>query len=76
MSEWHPIETAPKDGTLIVLWDGYYKVRVTNAKWDFHYWMNGVPQGGKTWGRDDRDGPFCEDPTHWMPVPAPPGARR
>lgn len=72
MDSWQPIETAPKDGTVIDLWDGHYGVRVTNARWDHHYWLNGVPQGEKSWGRDDRDGPFCAKPTHWMPLPTPP----
>lgn len=72
MSEWQPIETAPKDGSVIYLWDAHYRCRVTGAKWDFHYWMNGVSQGEKSWGAGDRDGPFCGKPTHWMPIPSPP----
>jgi len=71
---WQPIETAPKDGTVIDLWDGHYKHRVVNARWANHYWMNGVPIREKSWGSNDRDGPFCDKPTHWMPLPKPPEA--
>jgi hypothetical protein len=69
---WQPIETAPKDGTTIDLWDGHYKHRVVNAQWKHHYWMNGVPIREKSWGSNDRDGPFCDKPTHWMPLPKSP----
>jgi hypothetical protein len=72
MSEWQPIETAPKDGTVIDLWDAYCKCRVVNASWAHHYFLNSKPQNEKSWGRDDRDGPFCAKPTHWMPLPEAP----
>ena len=64
---WQPIETAPKDGTKIDLWDAAYGCRVVNAKWDNHY-----STGDKSWGRNSVDGPFCYEPTHWMPIPQPP----
>lgn len=62
MSEWQPIETAPKDGTAILVWTGR---RCTCANWSnrqFKRWNNG-------WDHD-RNG-FI-DPTHWMPLPEPP----
>lgn len=69
---WQPIETAPKDGTTIDLWDSYYGHRVTNARRAYHYWENGKPIREKSWGRNDTDGPFVGNPTHWMPLPKPP----
>jgi len=67
--QWRPIETAPKDGTVIDLWDWKYMHRVTDACWRHHYWENGKPLGEKSWGAGDRDGPFVMEPTHWMPLP-------
>ena len=71
--EWQPIETAPKDGTLVDLWvidtsDGSGR-RETDA-----YFAN-----GKWWStRDTNAGEPVEQgritATHWMPLPAPPPA--
>lgn len=69
MSEWQPIETAPKDGTRIFLYfpglmDGYTRI--------VGYW--GKPIFGKArWF----DGPGLKaldivPPTHWQPLPEPP----
>lgn len=71
MSEWHPIETAPKDGTTIRL-----KVPAEGMNAGFEEnarWRSGV----------DEDGPYGfwsygfgwlthVKPTHWMPLPDPP----
>jgi len=71
MSEWQPIETAPKDGTRILAFfpqqiDCYtiLTVNFTRDQWAL------CPYGGYD---------FCsiefgetEDPTHWMPLPNPP----
>ena len=72
---WQPIETAPKNGTFIDLWDDKYMYRITDARWAYHYWENGKPIGEKSWGPSDRDGPFCGKPTHWMPLPKKPEER-
>lgn len=70
--DWQPIETAPKDGTVIDLW-------INGARWTDCWWQVGNrlhPLDG--WYSDaldcgDADW-FCDDqqPTHWMPLPAPP----
>lgn len=68
MSEWQPIETAPKDGTEILVWMG---ARILLARWDaetYHkrprpHWSSFVM--GRTWSRDNQ-------PTHWVPLPDPP----
>jgi hypothetical protein len=73
MSEWLPIETAPKDGTqflvvndrgiFVVSWD---KDGPDNCLDDFwHVWS------GKFW-MDLRG----MEPTHWMPLPDRPPLRR
>lgn len=62
---WRPIETAPKDQTLIDVWVPTKNggVRVTDVE----------RTGIDTWGLFD-NGNFWEykKPTHWMPLPAPP----
>lgn len=70
---WHPIETAPKDGTPVLVFSPGPSGDPTNvivAKFD-------------TWG-DAAWWSFCEsvladiagqiepEPTHWMPLPEPP----
>jgi hypothetical protein len=78
LTEWQPIETAPKDGTWILLcggeiryeWDGLSqpnavvgqfapKGEVMAGRWQFAYYDSGF------------HGQY-ENPTHWMPLPAPP----
>lgn len=60
--EWQPIETAPKDGELLVYWvcretgEGFRAV----AAWSQWGWIS--------------DGDGLIYPTHWMPLPAPPKA--
>ena len=55
--QWQPIETAPKDGTKILVWNDYPSV----AFWGpFSTWDDG------DW-HDDIDGV-----THWMPILDPP----
>lgn len=87
MSEWQPIETAPKDGTLIDIWcpwDGNEEggIRLENVSWNVSNDLN--PHTG--WSRitDDGDEDMVEMdatcplglpkwvPTHWMPLPEPP----
>lgn len=64
MSDWQPIETAPKDGTSILTFvrDGVLPVDVGSFREDFDIPGNGAG----TWRDDGRE------PTHWMPLPAAP----
>lgn len=57
MSEWQPIETAPKDGmrVLVIGKSGYV---------DAGHYIEG-------WGWEDANGNIMK-PTHWMPLPEPP----
>jgi hypothetical protein len=72
MSEWQDISSAPKDGTIIDLWDADWKCRLTDCAWKHHHWNNGIPQGQKDWRPADRDGPPYSRLTHWMPLPPEP----
>lgn len=82
MSEWKGIESAPKDGTEIILRKGD---RVTSGAWiewtetatEFHgttgAWLGESEQdSGANWS--SWDGGFRDDdePTHWMELPEPP----
>jgi hypothetical protein len=65
LSEWRPIETARKDETEVLLWDGGVYVG---------HWLDGT----WVWVMAPRDAidrqlhlDWCH-PTHWMPLPDPP----
>ena len=64
MSEWQPIETAPKDGSVFIIGrdDSEHHAYSGTA-----YWLNG-------YFRDSADMPSVRwvAPTHWMPLPTPP----
>lgn len=82
MTNWQPIETAPRDGTLIL---GCIKPPVKDGfsgGWvhEFEQWLAPLTiafrgfhpnsPGRATWRC--KDGKPME-PTHWMPLPEPPG---
>jgi hypothetical protein len=65
MTDWRPIETAPKDGTRVLLYQvdspiGAHKIWIQycNAKWG-EYWLSS-------------DESLRMEPSHWMPLPPPP----
>ena len=63
MTEWQPIETAPKDGTRVLAWEyPYYTV----VFWDDDEEEPYTPCWKISYGGD------IMDPTHWMPLPEPP----
>jgi hypothetical protein len=61
MSEWQPIETAPKDGTAVIVYCPAKGVHVGNRRSDRVGWYS------------VRGAYLCK-PTHWMPLPPPPEA--
>ena len=76
MSEWQPIETAPKDGSYILIAGegrvtiGFYhedkgKTLIADAK---PYWQD---YDRSYWDRFETDDSWFA-PTHWMPLPEPP----
>jgi hypothetical protein len=64
MTNWQPIETAPKDSSSVILWP--YMDDWVNSQITVGYYRAEVP----SW--------YCEiteqlfDPTQWMPLPEPP----
>ena len=64
MSEWQPIEAAPKDGTLVdLIVNGD---RITDCKFINGSWMD-YDKGERCWC-------WSGDPSHWMPIPKLPSA--
>lgn len=74
MMEWQPIETAPKDGTKVLLAYASGNYRVIVSEWmTLETLKNGKTQSRSEywvtpWVRMDSD----PQPTHWMPIPDPP----
>lgn len=60
--KWQPIETAPKDGTRVLLGGTFY-----GDAWEM---MTGFYQDGIGLKTDGAAGDWIV--THWMPLPAPP----
>jgi hypothetical protein len=59
---WQPIETAPRDGTMIDVW-AWPGERIPDVSWREEWGQ---------WLHDDGNGLLSCVPTHWMPLPAPP----
>lgn len=73
MNDWQPEETAPRDGTTVLLWG--LEMRMGMSTW---FWVE--EDGISGWRQDDGKnedralrGPY---PTHWMPLPEPPVKKR
>ncbi len=67
MSEWQPIETAPRDGRQIMVW-------VANGNITPHCFAPVSITSDSSWW-DDSTGDQIEPikgATHWMPLPEPP----
>lgn len=66
MSDWQPIETAPRDGSALILGGMKYGPRVAEGQWGpttFDRKAKSYKQGWTT-------SPGHEvEPTHWMPLP-------
>ena len=69
MSEWQPIETAPKDGRHILIWDWEGLASIVEIYWakdsDWEGWVYAEELLAEAC-------PEVDDPTHWQPVPEPP----
>lgn len=72
--DWQPIETAPKDGTEVLL-TGFYRngdtAEITQSRWRaVGRWFGGIPTG---WLIANSD--VWRHVTHWQPLPAPPESK-
>lgn len=66
-AQWRPIETAPKDGTSILVTDA----RVED--WTQVVWWDDEVMTDWKWAHSDADGLWHKDSfTHWMPLPVAP----
>lgn len=70
-SGWMKIESAPRDGSIIMLYQkrGYYAGKPTPPIRICH-WKE-MPRVGFQWAFYSAPG-FLDSPTHWMPLPPPP----
>lgn len=68
MNKWMPIETAPKDGSVLLYLP--YGLMYCGRK---RYGQLGEPQQDEFVWRCDSSGRFA-NPTHWMPLPEAPKA--
>lgn len=62
---WQPIETSPKDGTIVIIATAGAPYGPDMARW-------GKEWNGPAWL--DAGGRPCPPPTHWQPRPDPPGS--
>jgi hypothetical protein len=66
---WQPIETAPRDGTTVLL----YFPDAGKSQIDVGYWIE-WEVGDANWSNEWTDAEIDCDPSHWMPLPEPPEA--
>ena len=62
LKAWRSIDSAPRDGSHIIVWDGWPQP----GWWDDEDACN----GGQCWKRSEDHSPLT--PTHWMPLTEPP----
>ena len=69
---WQPIETAPKDGTYVLLWEAGELMPGIFSYVDFG---DAAPEGYHSGWYDNQTGRYeATHATHWMPLPAAPSA--
>jgi hypothetical protein len=74
VAQWQPIETAPKDGTAILVTDSFaYR---SDPKKTLHHIYRAVYWDDESGWVIYNDGEIIDEdgPTYWMPLPAEPGA--
>lgn len=73
-SEWRPIETAPKDGTEILCYDGCIieRVKWLRSNWSIvNGWFHTInPESLNSDNWNDPPEYCLAKPTHWMPLPS------
>jgi len=68
-SSWSSMESAPRDGTYILLSDGKHAAEVGNCVFDAKYFDVYRQMWDKSWFLERR---IAWSPTHWTPLPSPP----
>jgi hypothetical protein len=70
MSDWQPIETAPRDGTPVLVYSPMACVGVDIGLW----WglRNGFDIGWYYEDEPEREEELAQSFTHWQPLPSPP----
>lgn len=68
MTEWQPIETAPKDGTWVMLHVVGNQPDLQSYVPEIAFWIDD-DQG---WSCSHELQAFGKRPTHWIPLPTPP----
>lgn len=63
MTDWQPIETAPKDGSWIIVTSTHNQYYRAAIMWD-DYWQD--------CNEANHDSFMDKSATHWMPLPDPP----
>lgn len=63
MSDWQPIETAPKDGSVIWGWTRHQAGVARRVRWG-----RGYNATYECW-RSERGSPLTYNPTHWIALP-------
>lgn len=78
MTEWQPIETAPKDGTdILVVYPTHFVGRPSGdfsiVRWENNKWIAQADGQRAIEAQNDfRTEYICPFFTHWMPLPSPP----
>lgn len=73
MADFQPIETAPRDGTVIGGWSAEWPGVIRLVRWGLHL---GIKKHAPTWITTTRGIAVSSLPTHWIPVPPLPGRQR
>ena len=71
MSEWQPIDSAPRDGDVLIF------VKETGEQF-VAYWGTAIEDGDQAWtfARGNGLSFIVRNPTHWMPLPSPPATEQ
>ena len=67
-NEWQPIDTAPKDGTWILVYHKFESYGFDKTEWDYDKWI--VRWAYDCWHTGEEYA--IQEPTHWMPLPKSP----
>jgi hypothetical protein len=70
---WRSIDSAPKDGSAVLLWSSLFRTEPKLAQW-LEWHDNLTDQDRQGWREGVDFGDWLQAATHWMPLPPPPSA--